>query len=210
MSCLTILSSACTLSAPAPERENAKIQICLAESGPSQVCPSEVRPSQVCASEVRPSEVCLTEICPTKVGLSEVCPSEGCLSEVCFSEVCSSKVGLTEVCASEVCLSEVCPFKVRLAEVCPSEVCSFFPLRCATKAYALSKSFRDQFCSSWILLFDPIHLVRLAQALILMRADLPAAGQTPCTIHPVINVFWVSRCPDNLEQGHYGSHVLRL
>ena len=49
---------------PAPERENAKIQICLAESGPSQVCPSEVRPSQVCASEVRPSEVCLTEICP--------------------------------------------------------------------------------------------------------------------------------------------------
>ncbi len=166
---------------PAPERENAKIQICLAESGPSQVCPSEVRPSQVCASEVRPSEVCLTEICPTKVGLSEVCPSEGCLSEVCFSEVCSSRSASPRFAPLKSASLRFVPLRSASPRSAPLRSARF-PLRCATKAYALSKNlFRDQFCSSWILLFDPIHLVRLAQALILMRADLPR--RRPDTLH---------------------------
>lgn len=193
MSCLTILSSACTLSAPHQRGKTLKSRFASLSLAPPRFVPLRFAHPRFAPLRSCPSEVCLTEICPTKVGLSEVCPSEGCLSEVCFSEVCSSKVGLTEVCASEVCLSEVCPFKVRLAEVCPSEVCSFSPFVVQPKRMLCSKSFRDQFCSSWILLFDPIHLVRLAQALILMRATSPPQARHPA---PSIPLSMCSGFPD--------------
>ena len=205
MSCLTILSSACTLSAPHQRGKTLKSRFASLSLAPPRFVPLRFAPPRFAPLRSAPLRSASLRFAQPRLAFLRFA----------HPRVVSLRSASLRFAPLRSASPRFAPLKSASLRFAPLRSASprSAPLRsarCATKAYALSKSFRDQFCSSWILLFDPIHLVRLAQALILMRADLPAAGQTPCTIHPVINVFWVSRCPDNLEQGHYGSHVLRL